>query len=81
MRAGSAMSHQKHCISCGCVWGNGENIGTSGICPRCFAEWANGKKKIKGLRECYGEFGKYDDVDCSDCTIADLCIRDTYGIE
>jgi len=70
-----------YCISCGRLWGNGENKGSSGVCPLCFTEWCNGKKKLKGLRECYGNFEKYTDVDCVNCTIAKLCFKDTYGIE
>lgn len=69
------------CVSCGCLWGDGENIGSSGICPKCFKDWINARKKSKQLRECYGEYGQYDDVDCANCTVAKLCFKDTYGIK
>lgn len=70
-----------YCISCGCLWGDGENIGSSGVCPQCFTGWINNKKKLKGLRMCYGEFKRYIDVDCDNCTVISLCFRDTYEIK
>ncbi len=75
------MGYKRYCISCGKIWGNGEDIGSSGICPECFSTWINSKRKINGFRECYGEFEKYFDVNCSKCTVAKLCFQDTYGIE
>jgi len=37
-----------HCIKCGKIWGEGVDIGSSGICADCLAEWAKTKK------DCYG---------------------------
>jgi len=68
------------CVVCGCFWGSGEVTESSGICPKCFMEWANGKKKSTGNRECYGEFEQHNDVDCSICTLSKLCFKDIYGI-
>lgn len=70
-----------HCVFCGCLWGDGKNIGSSGICPQCFMTWVNGKRKLKGLKACYGEFEKHTDVDCDNCTVARLCFKDTYEIK
>lgn len=70
-----------HCILCGCTWGKGEDIESSGICPKCFREWVNGKRKAKKLKECYGEYGVYDDVNCTSCSVAHLCFKDTYENE
>jgi len=68
-----------HCILCGCKWGTGEDIGSSGICPQCFKKWINARKKVNNLRECYGEYEQHDDVDCVNCSVMNLCFKDTYG--
>lgn len=68
-----------HCVSCNCLWGEGEFTESSGICPECFKEWINSKKRIKGMRECYARYGQYDDVDCQVCSLTLLCFKDTYG--
>jgi len=71
----------KNCICCGGVWGDGvENTESSGLCPKCFASWVNGKKRFKGHKECYGEFEMHIDVDCKICSVITLCSKDTYGI-
>lgn len=75
------MEYKRHCILCGCTWGTGEDIGSSGICPKCFKEWVNARKRAGNFRECYGEYGKHKDVDCKSCSVADLCFKDTYGTE
>jgi len=75
------LKQKLQCIVCNTMWGNGDDFGSSGICPNCFSIWVNAKKKLKGLRECYGEFEKHDDVDCINCTVSKICFKDTYGIE
>ena len=75
------MGYMRDCVSCGCKWGDGQNVGSSGICPTCFKEWINRKRKDNGLRACYGEFGTHNDVDCSTCTVTKLCFKDMYEIK
>jgi len=65
-----------HCVSCGCVWGDGADIESHGICPKCFKEWVNKKKNI----ECYGEFDIHGEEFCADCFVINLCKKDSYGI-
>jgi hypothetical protein len=38
-----------HCISCGGVWGEGEDIESYGLCIECFAKWAVTKKPCFGI--------------------------------
>lgn len=70
-----------HCIQCNCLWGSGKFTGSSGLCPSCFTEWINEKRRIKGLQECYGTYDKYEDTDCCSCSLSLICFKDTYGIE
>lgn len=39
-----------HCVNCGKVWGDGMDIGSSGFCLSCLAEWAKSKKACFGSR-------------------------------
>lgn len=64
-----------HCVRCNCLWGSGDFKESSGICPTCFTEWINSKKKI----ECYGMYNA--DTSCNNCRLMPLCFKDTYGIE
>ena len=75
------VGYKMHCILCGCKWGNGKDIGSSGICPKCFKEWINARRKAKQLKECYGEYGQHNDVNCETCPVAHLCFKDTYENE
>ena len=70
------MGHTTHCISCECEWGTGEDVETSGICPKCFAKWVQNKSNLN----CYGEFGYESEEECINCFVSNLCLKDTYGI-
>jgi len=48
-----------HCVKCGSTWGDGEDIGSAGICPSCFIEWAKTK------RPCFGVETNLDKAHCS----------------
>jgi len=41
-----------HCIKCGKIWGEGVDIGSSGVCPQCFVLWAESKKECFGSENC-----------------------------
>ena len=60
-----------HCIKCGIKWGDGEDLGSSGICPDCFIEWAKTK------RHCFGI-----DMTCNEmyCSFYKFC-KEYYGIK
>jgi hypothetical protein len=60
-----------HCIKCGNTWGDGESIGSSGICPGCFREWAKQKKLCFGT-ECL--------PDKEHCSFRKFC-KEYYGIK
>ena len=77
----STLDMKLHCVVCGGIWGEGDFFQSSGICPVCFAEWVNNRKRINGERECYSEYGLHNDVDCESCPLSKLCFKDTYGIE
>jgi hypothetical protein len=59
-----------HCVRCGGIWGDGVDIGSSGFCLTCLAEWALNKKS------CFG-----NTVDCCDmsCSYTKYC-KECYGI-
>ena len=60
-----------HCIKCGSTWGDGEDFGSSGICPLCFIEWAKTKKSCFGI-ETGCEIGH--------CSFDKFC-KEYYGIK
>jgi hypothetical protein len=68
---------KKHCIICECVWGSGEDIESSGICPSCFGEWANDKRKSQNQAKCYGEYHIHLGNDCDSCFVSNLCEKDS----
>ena len=69
-----------HCIKCHKTWGSGSDIGSHGICPDCFAKWSKSRQKKKGLKECYGKFEQFNDVDCGECSRRIKC-KEYYGIK
>jgi hypothetical protein len=58
-----------HCVSCGKIWGDGIDIGSSGFCIECLAVWA----KIK--KPCFGS--RYPKS--IDCKFYNFC-KEYYGI-
>jgi hypothetical protein len=74
------MSAETYCICCGDSWGNEESIGSSGVCPSCFGEWVNKKRKSQDQTTCYGEFGLHIENGCNTCFVSNLCEKDSYGI-
>ena len=38
-----------NCFRCGKMWGDGPDIGSSGLCIECFAEWAKIKMPCFGV--------------------------------
>ena len=65
----SAIATKFHCVLCGGTWGDGESVGSSGICPRCFGEWAKTRKHC---------FGVETDSDKTHCSFYKFC-REYYG--
>jgi hypothetical protein len=58
-----------HCVQCGKVWGDGVDIGSSGFCLSCLAEWAKSKKA------CFGNICQEN----IDCRFQNYC-KEYYGI-
>jgi hypothetical protein len=69
-----------HCINCGSTWGGDIDIGSHGICPDCFAAYINEKKRIKGVKECFGEYKCHSGVDCMICSVKEFC-KEYYEFE
>ena len=70
------LSVEFHCLKCGKSWNVGDDpidVDSYGICIECFAKWVNGKKKMKNLKQCFGQFKKLDDVDCDNCSVKKFC--------
>lgn len=65
--------HRTHCVVCKCVWGEGDDAQSHGVCPVCFKQWADDKNKLS----CYGEFGAHKDGRCAECFVACLCEKDS----
>lgn len=68
-----------HCIKCGKTWGSGRDIESHGICDECLALWCRQKQRDKGLKECFGEFKQWDDLDCDNCSWKKQC-KENYEI-
>jgi len=60
-----------HCVKCGSTWGDGKDVGSSGICPSCFIEWARQK------RPC---FGIETSLKKTHCSFSKFC-KEYYGIK
>jgi len=60
-----------HCIKCGNTWGDGENIGSSGVCLDCFGDWAKQKKPC---------FGTECQLSKDPCSFYKFC-KEYYGIK
>lgn len=58
-----------HCVTCGKMWGAGDDIGSAGFCIECFAIWAKAKKL------CFGEKSPTQ----VDCKFFKYC-QEYYGI-
>jgi len=56
---GNVPPYKFHCIVCGCIWGEGDDIKSFGICISCFANWA--KVKVP----CFGETPYIISKECS----------------
>jgi len=71
------MGVETYCVRCGRLWGDETGFGSSGICPTCFGEWANNKRKFQNQEECYGAYKLYADNNCDECFVSNLCKKDS----
>jgi len=66
------ISKKYHCIKCGKIWGEGEDVHSYGICPECFANYVNDKKIKKGYHTCFGKLDQDPEI-CNSCRWQKFC--------